>query len=79
MNENIKKLDSDELKDISGGFCYYPLDEQERARYKYLREQCELEGISAIDFNRAVDNLMAFCREMKAKYGDVVDPGNLLG
>ena len=79
MSEKIKKLTLDELTDVSGGFCYYPLNEEEQARYHFLTEQCEQDDISAIDFNRNVANLMAFCREMKGKYGPVVDPGNLLG
>ena len=79
MSEKIKKLTLDELTDVSGGFCYCPLNEEEQARYLFLTEQCEEKNLSAIEFNARVDNLMAFCREMKAKYGPVVDPGNLLG
>ena len=41
MSENAKKLTLDELTNVSGGFCYYPLNKEEQARYLFLTEQCE--------------------------------------
>ena len=79
MNDKVVKLDANELENVNGGFNYYVVNELERYKYDTLSAICDDPNISAIDFNRAVDQLVAFCKEMKAKYGDVVDPFNLLG
>ena len=76
---DVKKISFDELDNVSGGFNSYVLSATEKSRYKYLRDQCLERNISPIIYDLRVSNLTTFCKEMKAKYGDSVDPGNLLG
>ena len=76
---DVKKISFDELDNVSGGFDSFALSATEKFRYKYLMEQCLERNISPMIYELRVSNLTTFCKEMKAKYGNSVDPCNLLG
>ena len=68
-------LNDNELNNITAGVNTGVLTESERAKFRDLDGRANRAfhnpNASAIEFNNAVRNLTAFCREMKAKYGDI--------